>query len=133
MQNLIKQRPYRLAVQNNKKNLQDFDITLELPARAFAKIFWGERKNALLAYFSFVSAQDTIILRGSTRMPPEKFYQITLKYTRFQCFLEPLYSNFCLKFVNLCRSHVLEIINRLRFHLYSGHGAAAQQAFQRAH
>ena len=46
MQNLIlvQQRPLRLAVQNDKKNLQDIDAYQSLTAGTYSEIFEGAQK-----------------------------------------------------------------------------------------
>ena len=79
MQNLSQQKPYRLAGQNNKNILQDFDSTLELPAETCAeKSRW--RRTQKKAHFRYMSVEGTNIQEGARACPPEKFCKFPLKY-----------------------------------------------------
>ena len=60
MQNLRQQKLYRLAVQTNKNDLQDFFLNTKFACRSERKNFL--RINVPLAHFGFVSAEGTIIL-----------------------------------------------------------------------
>ena len=72
MQNFIQQRSNKVAILNDKSDLQDFDAIQVLSARAQAEIFLGGRKTVLTAYLTFTSAEGSISpgLRGG--MPPRK-------------------------------------------------------------
>ena len=75
MQNLVQQRPYWLAVQNNKNDLRDFDEIPELLAGALAEIFLGVARKF---------TENTIILGVHEKAPPKKFCKpCKTQYTSF--------------------------------------------------
>ena len=83
MQNLSQHKPFKLAVQNNKNDLQNFDAVPELPTEAYTKIFLGECKMSFWRIFALcVPRQD--YFRGCGTMLPENILQ---NYTQIYAIL----------------------------------------------